>query len=112
MPNYSLLFDGYRLHLLDDGLLVKSWDAVSGNAGFQSPNYLGARYLRASGHLALVKFKQLRSYGDTLLNPPMTCEVVARDAACPSHRSSQVISAIHKAWDCGDTSISLHRGSD
>ena len=38
MTDYSLKFDGYKLSLLGDGALIKSWDAVSGVAGFQSPD--------------------------------------------------------------------------
>src|SRR5215470_13062151 len=41
MADYTLRFDDYRLSLLDSGSVVKSWDAVSGNAGYQSPAYQG-----------------------------------------------------------------------
>jgi hypothetical protein len=37
MTNFTLQFDGYRLSLVGDGAVIKSWDAVSGSPGFQSP---------------------------------------------------------------------------
>jgi len=41
MTDYSLKFDGYKLSLIGDGAVVKSWDAISGNPGSQSPDLQG-----------------------------------------------------------------------
>ncbi len=43
MTDYSLKFDGYKLSLIGDGKEVRSWDAVSGVAGFQSPDNQGLK---------------------------------------------------------------------
>lgn len=33
MADYRLKFDGYKLTLLQDGIAINSWDAVSGRPG-------------------------------------------------------------------------------
>ena len=44
MTDYLLKFDGYKLSLIGDGAVVKSWDAISGNPGSQSPGLQGIAF--------------------------------------------------------------------
>lgn len=37
MTEATLRFDGYKLSLLESGRVIKSWDAVSGRDGYNSP---------------------------------------------------------------------------
>ena len=43
MSTANLYFDGYNLSLIENGAPIRSWAAVSGNVGYQSPQYQGVQ---------------------------------------------------------------------
>lgn len=45
MDEFSLKFDGYRMSLYKDETQIKSWSALSGKAGSQSPALTGQSYV-------------------------------------------------------------------
>ena len=83
MTDYALKFDGYKLNLLGNGALIRSWDAVSGAPGSQSPTNQAAAFtgpipggtwsFNTSGIQTIsvasdVVGSLARNYGDSALN--------------------------------------------